>query len=73
MGKHKVHKDAICPFYLHEDPQVIYCEGIVPDSVIHLAFANRCDARDYKVKYCRKNHDECLIAQLLEEADDREL
>lgn len=67
MGKHMVHKDAICPFYHHEDKQVIYCDGIVPDSVIHLAFANNTDAKAYKVKYCRNCYNECLISQLLEE------
>lgn len=74
MPKHMVHKNAICPFYRHEDSQVIYCDGIVPDSVIHLAFASRTDARDYKVKYCRcnKGYSECPIAKLLEEVSEYE-
>ena len=67
MGKHMVHRDALCPFYLHEDSQVIYCEGVVQDSVIHLAFANKVDAKEYKLEYCRKCYDKCLISQLLEE------
>lgn len=67
MGKHMVHKDAICPFYRHEDTQVIYCDGIVPNSVIHLAFANKTDAKEYKVKYCRKCYNQCPISNLLEE------
>ena len=66
MGKHMVHKDAICPYYRHEDSQVIYCDGIVPDSVIHLAFANKSDAKEYKVKYCRECYNQCPISQLLE-------
>ena len=72
MGKHMVHKDAICPFYRHEDKQVIYCDGIVPDSVIHLAFANNTDAKAYKVKYCRNCYRKCPISQLLEEVADCE-
>lgn len=70
MGKHMVHKDAICPFYRHEDPQVIYCDGITPDSVIHLAFANKSDAKCYKVKFCRKCYLDCPIYQLLEEVSE---
>lgn len=67
MGKHMVHKDAICPFYRHEDSQVIYCDGIAKDSVIHLAFANKSDAKEYKVRYCRNCYRNCLISKLLEE------
>ena len=72
MGQHMVHKDARCPFYRHEDSQVIYCDGIVPDSVIHLAFANKADAKEYKVKYCRKCFEECLLYELLEGVCDYE-
>jgi hypothetical protein len=72
MPKHRISKYAVCPYYLHEDSQVIYCEGIVPDSVIHLAFANKTDAKAYKCKYCRKCYGECLISQLLEEANEYE-
>ena len=67
MGKHMVHKDAICPFYRHEDSQVIYCDGIAKDSVIHLAFANKSDAKEYKLRYCRNCYRNCLISKLLEE------
>ena len=67
MGKHHIRTNAVCPFYKHEHPQVIYCDGIVPDSVIHLAFANKTDAKEYKLGYCLDNYEDCLIAQMLEE------
>ena len=67
MGKHMVHKEAICPFYHHEDPQVIYCDGVTPDSLIHLAFANKTCAKNYKVQYCRGCYHKCHISKLLEE------
>lgn len=72
MSKHMVHKDAICPFYRHEDSQVIYCDGVVPDSVIHLAFANKSDAKEYKLMYCRKRYNKCPISNLLEEISEDE-
>ena len=67
MGKHMVNKNALCPFYRHEDSQVIYCDGIVPDSVIHLAFANKTNAKEYKARYCRDCYRKCPISKLLEE------
>lgn len=70
MGKHMVHKAAICPYYRHEDTQVIYCDGIIPDSLIHLAFANKTAAKEYKVKYCRDCYKKCHISQLLDEVCD---
>ena len=55
MAKHRIHRDAVCPFYLHEDSQVIYCQGIQFGSVTHLAFANKTDALSYKKTHCRSN------------------
>lgn len=72
MGKHYVRNDALCPFYRHESPQVIYCDGIVPDSVIHLAFANKTDAKEYKAKHCRDAYEKCPISQLLDEVSEDE-
>ena len=67
MGKHHVRRSAVCPFYKHEHPQVIYCDGIVPDSVIHLAFANKTDAVEYKIGFCCDCYQKCPIYKLLEE------
>lgn len=63
--KHRVSKYAICDFYKHEDTQVIYCEGVQEGSVIHLAFANKTDAKKYKMDYCRKDYKKCPIADML--------
>ena len=65
--KHRIHKHAICPYYLHEDPQVIYCEGIEDNMVLHLAFANASNALWYKKEHCRKDYYACIICQLLED------
>lgn len=59
--------DTLCPFYRHEDSQVIYCDGVTDESVTHLAFANKTDAKDYKVSHCRKSWERCPIAKMLGE------
>lgn len=39
--KHMINKNTVCPWYLHEDSQMIYCDGVEEGSVTHLAFANK--------------------------------
>lgn len=63
--KHYISHMAVCPFYKHEDPQVIYCEGVQDGSVIHLAFASRTAAQEYKRTYCRKCYMDCKISSML--------
>lgn len=60
---------AKCPYYRKEDSQMIYCDGVQADSVIHLAFANRLDAKDYKKEMCRDDYQGCLIYQMLAEKE----
>ena len=64
--KHNMSKFALCPFYKHEDSQVIYCEGVQDNSVLHIAFANKRDAKAYKIKFCREHYARCPIYKLLE-------
>lgn len=68
--KHRVARNARCPFYKHEDTQVIYCDGVSGQTVIHLAFANSTDALAYKRAFCRSEYQLCRIAQMLEEIED---
>lgn len=63
--KHYVDACARCPFYLHEDRQVIYCEGITADTTTHVAFANCTDCKAYKADFCKKNWHRCRIAGML--------
>ena len=64
-GKHYTSSKAICPFYKHENRNVIYCEGIKDGTVIHLAFANPSECLTHKKQFCRCNHTQCLISVLL--------
>ena len=66
--KHMISAEVKCPYYRHEDSQVIYCEGVQDGSVIHLAFANKSDSKSYKRDYCRKNYAACRICKMLEVA-----
>ena len=66
--KHTINKDSICPFYRHEDSQVIYCDGVTERSVTHQAFGSKTDAKNYKVSFCRAHWEHCRIAQMLGEA-----
>ena len=63
--KHMISNKAICPCYKHEDSQVIYCDGVQDGSVIHLAFASKTDAKEYKAKYCRNDYKSCEICRML--------
>lgn len=56
---------AICPFYRHENRQVIFCEGVEEGTVLHLAFANPSECLEYKKRYCRCNHTQCSVSKML--------
>ena len=64
--KHMISNKGVCPYYKHEDSQVIYCEGVKEGSVIHLAFSNKTDAREYKIKHCRCDYNHCKINTMLD-------
>lgn len=64
--RHMIHKEARCPYYLHEDSQVIYCTGVEEGSVMHIAFASKTNSLAYKKKFCRDKCKSCLIYQMLE-------
>ena len=58
-------RKAICPFYRHENRQVIFCEGVEEGIVLHLAFANPSECLEYKKRYCRWNHTQCYVSKML--------
>lgn len=63
--KHRMSNNVICPYYRCEERQVIYCEGVEPNTAIHLAFAIPPQLKDYKKAYCEKAYNYCLIADML--------
>ena len=68
----KVSAYAICPYYKAEnyrdaDRRIIYCEGVEPNTALHLAFANKTQLLDYKRRFCEsRNYGRCLLAEALE-------
>jgi len=64
--KHMINSNAICPFYKHEDSQMIYCDGVQDGSVIHLAFSNKTNALEYKKTFCRNKCEKCKIYSMLD-------
>lgn len=65
-GKHYISSKAICPFYKHENRNVIYCEGVNEGTVTHIAFANPSECLSYKKQYCRcGNCTNCPIYKML--------
>lgn len=67
MSKHYISPKAICPYYRHEDPQMIYCEGVVEGAVTHEAFADKTNALRYKTQYCRDAFKKCVLYRMLKE------
>lgn len=59
-------KTAVCPFYKKEDQQTIFCDGVVDNSSVHLAFGNHSDCKEHKVAKCRSNYMQCPVYKMLE-------
>lgn len=66
MGKRAQSLVAICPFYKSESSQVIQCEGLQPNSAIHMAFGSPADKKQYAIRLCKSwDYGECPVAQML--------
>ena len=65
MSKHNFTKDVICPYYKHEAPQMIYCEGVEDNTTLHLAFTAKQEKKDYMQVKCCECWRGCMIAQML--------
>ena len=67
--KHYINPRAVCPLYKHENPPMVYCDGmgICEESVLHIAFSSRHSAKKYKEDYCYSvdNYNNCQIYKML--------
>ena len=63
--KHKLSNNVICPFYLCEERQVVYCEGVEDGTSIHLGFNRPPALKEYKKQFCETQYCKCRIAQML--------
>lgn len=66
MAKHYISAKAHCPYYKHEDPQLIYCLGLDDATTLHIAFADAREAKKYKNTYCYKECRKCPLYRALE-------
>ncbi len=65
MSKKAPSPVAICPFYKDTGKQMIYCEGLEPDSSIHLAYGRVERRKDHEIKYCKSwNYENCFVAKM---------
>ena len=65
MAKMRTCTDVKCPFYQADEKQKIHCEGIEPNTRLHLAFATDPQLLAYRHQFCEGNYCKCLIAMML--------
>lgn len=65
-----VSKTAVCPFYKKEDSQTIFCDGVLENSSVHLAFGYHADCKAHKETKCRRDYNKCPVYKMLEEMYD---
>lgn len=54
---------AICPYYKDEDRQKVFCEGLVPNSSIHVAFSTPEMRKEFERNYCKSwDFETCPLA-----------
>lgn len=70
--KRKVTTSVLCPFYQSDEKQIIYCEGVEPDTRIHLAFASSLQLKCYRERFCEGSYTRCRIAGMLNKKWDEE-
>lgn len=65
-GNEYTSKEALCPFYSCEVPQVVKCEGVEPGTALHIAFDDRYHKSSYKEQFCCGKYSACLLYKMLE-------
>lgn len=70
--KRKVTKSVLCPYYQSDEKQIIYCEGVEPDTRIHLAFSSSPQLKCYRKRFCEGSYNRCRIADMLNKKWDEE-
>lgn len=56
-----------CPFFkdTRNNDQSIVCEGVKPNTSIHITFKNKPQQKKYAEEFCCDNYKQCRIAQML--------
>lgn len=53
--------DFRCPFYRDSQPDVIVCEGITDDSVIHMKFKGKAERNRQATIFCKGCYEKCEL------------
>lgn len=53
-----------CPYYKWEERQKIVCEGVQKGTAIHLTHDTTTNLKDYKNRFCKKDYNRCLLADM---------
>ena len=58
---------VLCPFFKDapRERQSVKCEGVESNTAIHLTFGNRVHHSLYMDKFCCKDYESCMLAQML--------
>lgn len=71
-GKYDVSAKALCPFYRSEqrtpENAKIRCSGIIPGTWLHLGFDTRSGMIAWRDQHCKRDWEQCAVAQALEKA-----
>ena len=57
--------EAVCPFYIGEAKQKIFCEGVRRGNTLHLTFGNFTECEKYKTANCRRSYKNCRVSRML--------
>lgn len=58
---------VLCPYYKHEMPCKISCEGVLPNTSNILTFQEPRKKKEYKLKFCENSHyTHCRIKKMLD-------
>ena len=66
MARRQTSERAVCPYYRGHVGSVIYCEGPLENTLVHLAFGSRINMAEYMSVYCDEQYPRCMIAEQLE-------
>lgn len=57
----------VCPFFkdTRNNDQSIVCEGVKPNTSIHITFKDKPQQKEYTEELCCNNYKQCLISKML--------
>lgn len=67
MASDRQHSErVVCPYYRGHNGAVIYCEGPLDNTLVHIAFGSRKQMAEYMAVYCDDKYHCCIIGEQLD-------